>query len=726
MNRSNLPIDDAVKNKLQQHEFEFDLSAWEALDKQLDNQGDVKTGFKWAKLISAFLGLGLLLLLVWSVSTDQGWRNTGNMEQLSEAGYRVDESEYGKENQQKDWRKKESEGSGMQQAEHRDVQEVELLTGAGMVVGSSREHGEVASEYKNKNKEELSRNEPEHKVKNIEGWSDHEQAWTMESRKGVPAGSSGFGRTQTGGALAESNHREDKDADLQGKPFSTYPVASSTHSVQIPLPAAKQQVTKRNVRREQVTTFSKLESPLSKVVSSNTAGVSADQLLSPYKHFHKTQIRKPFRWYLGASVGVYFPTFKNGNIKITRDLGSWRSNKGKRFFAEAKFGLQLRSDFALEFGLSHVAIPYQYRYSYWSDTAPPKWGEETLEQTVHQFSLPIRGQFKILDQFRFNIGAGVSWRVLNQKSLANHEPPSGGEAFYEATKAPYRPWVAFWESGLSYDRGNWTLDLKYQYFFTPLFNEFTYQGLNYRKHTQEWNFVVAFGHRFQRHKDPTTVVRSTIGLSQRHTINQVFNGGIGLATGWGKSSLAVGNGFGAAQIFTNITDFKNPLKIGLWVDYQLSPSFRLQMEFWGSQSTLNYELNNYDFTPGILNGQFKSTLLEFPMTLHYCFPENIRLIGGLSLAHNIAKSPSLNYFALYPDYRPALEYLDAVHYRNTILYGDLGVGYDQGAFSLDLRFQPFLYVFSKQYLKSSGSPYFGFISTRNQITLSLRYAFKQR
>ncbi len=749
MSQPNQPMDDQIKNTLQQHEFDFDAGAWEAMNEKLDDRQNTvwRKGFNWMGLSLLLIGLTLSALVLWNVFAVNNTKSKISQHTEMETNINAEQNARKDANSSKTPSTISKQSSEQQSTQ--DRQNANKTNANSTNIKHARKDNNQLEPVIGSPSSEANPSESNFQTAN----TVRPNISTSTDRKTQFPNTN---YTQTNTDLERSNdlissNAPDSSTEIQNASPTT---KKNTFTKVNESPLAMKTIVETPKTKGTSTSIlgqkkeGSISGILSKLPKKTLGEILGDQVVPAIKksssNLERIKIKKPFRWYLGAEAGVHFYSFQNNfitelplNLNTANDpsgtnLNTERESGGRRFYLEAKAGIHLRKNTALEMGFSYLPLFYQYGYNYLNDLNFSSF--EEVEQKIHQFSIPLRGQIKIGEDLRLGFGGGVSLRFLDKKYTADYIPPVNGEEIYEATKDIYQPVVGFWETGIGYDRGLWTLDLKYQTYFTPSFKKIEYSGGEFRGDNFERNFTVAFGRRLQKYHDPIQVAKSTINKTQRIRRKDPFNWGIGIATGRdyyraGQTVDGVGVDFNYDYSIREIT---SPLKLGLWADKVVFPDIdvKVQGEIWAQKYDLKYQLDGRNATffgyadTNFVKGHLAISRLEIPLTVHYSFPNRIRLVAGLGIEFNFVKPISESFYSQYRGYSNFIRDLPKIYKKNNFIW-DLGVGYDWGQFSFDLRYRaPFNQV--SPIFNSNNSPYGIGANGKEQVEVSLKYAFKRK
>ncbi len=443
-------------------------------------------------------------------------------------------------------------------------------------------------------------------------------------------------------------------------------------------------------------------------------------LIGEIQNVRKMKIERPYPWYFNFKLGVSFKTTRNARISLDRNTFTNR-NGSKGYFIETNVGYRLRHDLSLETGISFSEEPYILQYAYYDNPINlNQWNIETIKQKLNQISLPIRLQVNLKNKLRIGLGGGVAFRSLYNKFSNTYEPPVDGQEIYNLGKDNYNPILAFWETGLGYDRGPWMLDFKYQRFINRIQRGFNYQGNLFLGNGQEWNFLISFGYRFQKYHEPVIKAFSTIESAARQYADVGFKYGVGLSTGFDRYTVI----HSLSQSNLSIYEFPSPLKLGLWLSYSPNPSINFQTEVWYQRQSITYDLRSASSATNFYeSGNFRINRFEIPLDIHYRISKNIKAIAGIGIeVNNVKRNPSITN-DLLPDFATTFNNIPEF-YKRMNMFWDLGLGYEWRRFSLDLKFRSIFGgndIFNP--IQDNGET-FNLYSTKEQIILSLNYNLK--
>ncbi len=346
----------------------------------------------------------------------------------------------------------------------------------------------------------------------------------------------------------------------------------------------------------------------------------------------------------------------------------------------------------MELGLAYSPVPHELQYAFYTDPITEHSEEEFVDQKLNQWSLPLRLQLQVQAFLQLNFGGGLRHRSLIKSSVSEYTAPASGAAFYELVKDNFKPLSAFWEVGLVYDRGPWSLDLRYQRFMGATFHTLGYNGRSYENKSREWAFTLAFGHRLQRYFPAKKHVDFSKFKSPVLSPSNRLVWGVGIATGLEQSFLYHNRLSITEYIYSGYT-FNSPLKTNLFAYYSFNPRWRIQGELWFQKSSINYTVRSgpetIPFSAIIeVDGTIDVSRIEIPLNIHYSFPSKLRLFTGLGLEVNRHQQGQ----DIPTDVNADAAFIAAYNqvnqfYKNTSIVWDGGIGYDWGQFAFNIRYR---------------------------------------
>ncbi len=399
-------------------------------------------------------------------------------------------------------------------------------------------------------------------------------------------------------------------------------------------------------------------------------------------------------WYWGVKAGLYSSQtyVNNKEIRIPRGNNSPDQN----LYFGTFIGYRLNPYFSIESGLGYTSIKHHFSFTPLLDSGERyRSGGGTK---FHQWDFPLRTQFHISNRFKVNIGGGLSIRRYGRSFTARAFGSSRSNPNYEEVRNKFFQTVkrfdttlAYWEFGLGYTRNHWSLDLTTRQFFGKVLSSGSNPTIEDPYPSAESAVSLTLGYRFQKLANiKAAPFAPTATNLPPH--GEGWYWGLGAATGFHNYELILGNvrlpdfGQGPADYYVFSKYPSNPFALNAFVNYDFPKALRLQLGLEWQRNLLGYSFVVQSDLQSITElGKMRVSTIDIPLRLNYRVFRKVRLVAGVGLQFNRASlAIPLVEFPNHPDAAEAFRQFPRRYPQQQGTW-EIGAGIDHRRLSVDLR-----------------------------------------
>ncbi len=399
-------------------------------------------------------------------------------------------------------------------------------------------------------------------------------------------------------------------------------------------------------------------------------------------------------WYWGVKAGLYSSrTFVNNKeIRIPRGNNSPDQN----LYFGTFIGYRLNPYFSIESGLGYTTIKHSLSFTPLLDSGERyRSGGGTK---FHQWDFPLRTQLHISNRFVVNIGSGLSIRRYGRSFTSRAFGSGRNNPNYEEVRNKYFQTVrrfdttiAYWEFGLGYTGNHWTLDLTTRQFFGKILGSGSNPASEDPYPSAESAVSLTLGYRFQKLANIRTAPFGPTATNLPPH-GEGWYWGLGVATGFHNYELLLGNvrlpdfGQGPADYYVFSKYPNNPFALNAFVNYDFPKAFRLQLGLEWQRNLLAYSFVVQSDLQSITElGKMRVSTIDVPLRLNYRVFRKARLVAGVGLQFNRASlAIPLVEFPNHPDAAEAFRQFPRRYPQQQGMW-EIGAGIDHRRLSVDLR-----------------------------------------